>query len=611
MSTLEIENVIGFAGDVSEGLIAHPDRKNMIYPLGSNLVIAKIANPKEQLFLQGHSNKISCVAVSPSGRYIATGQITHMGFQADIIVWDYEKLEKVHTLTLHKVKVQSLSFSPSEKYLASLGGQDDNNIVIWDVETGEPVCGSPASNDLALTIQYFQTRDDMLVTGGNYNLRVWEFDVPNRKIRPTDCNLGQLKRVYTCIYVDENDEFMYCGSTSGDLIQVNLATKLFRCSGPKTHFSEGVNCITQMADGDFIVGAGDGTVAKLRLAAGRGGLTFLPTKSARLQGSVTSLARHPGAQYLLIGTNKSNMYSLTNSDFKIQLRSTCHYSRINDIAFPEGYADVFATCSMNDIRVWNSRTGVELLRINVQGVECYCITFMKDGGSIVSGWSDGKIRAFGPQSGAELYSINDAHQGGVTALACTSDNERLISGGEDGQVRVWKVTKQSRVMIASMKEHKSTVNDIRVRANDSECVSASSDGSCIIWDMSRFARNNSLFASTFFKSILYHPDESQLLTCGTDRKITYWDAYDGSGIRIIDGSETAELNSIDISRDGKVFASGASDKTVKLWLYDEGEVTHEGFGHSGNVVKVKMSPDGVNVISVGEEGAIFKWRLPH
>jgi len=48
-----------------------------------------------------------------------------------------------------------------------------------------------------------------------------------------------------------------------------------------------------------------------------------------------------------------------------------------------------------------------------------------------------------------------------------------------------------------------------------------------------------------------------------------------------------------------------------LWLYDEGEVTHEGFGHSGNVVKVKMSPDGVNVISVGEEGAIFKWRLPH
>jgi hypothetical protein len=37
--------------------------------------------------------------------------------------------------------------------------------------------------------------------------------------------------------------------------------------------------------------------------------------------------------------------------------------------------------------------------------------------------------------------------------------------------------------------------------------------------LQRFVRNNSLFASTFFKAILYHPDESQLLTSGTDRKV--------------------------------------------------------------------------------------------
>ena len=41
----------------------------------------------------------------------------------------------------------------------------------------------------------------------------------------------------------------------------------------------------------------------------------------------------------------------------------------------------------------------------------------------------------------------------------------------------------------------------QVRGNDSEFVSASSDGSCIIWDMRRFVRNNSLFASTFFKAV--------------------------------------------------------------------------------------------------------------
>ena len=39
----------------------------------------------------------------------------------------------MHRLKLHKVLIQSLSFSYDEKYLASLGGQDDNTLVIWDV----------------------------------------------------------------------------------------------------------------------------------------------------------------------------------------------------------------------------------------------------------------------------------------------------------------------------------------------------------------------------------------------------------------------------------------------------------------------------------------------
>jgi len=60
---------------------------------------------------------------------------------------------------------------------------------------------------------------------------------------------------------------------------------------------------------------------------------------------------------------------------------------------------------------------------------------------------------------------------------------------------------------------------VQVKKDDSECVSASSDGSCIIWDLHTFKRRTSLFANTFFKSVIYHPDESQLVTTGTDRKV--------------------------------------------------------------------------------------------
>lgn len=87
-------------------------------------------------------------------------------------------------------------------------------------------------------------------------------------------------------------------------------------------------------------------------------------------------------------------------------------------------------------------------------------------------------------------------------------------------VRVWDVTDKSQVMVASMKDHKGPVNCIKMKeSSEDECVSCSSDGSCIIWDLNSFKRVNSLFASTFFKAVIYHPDESQLVTAGTDRKV--------------------------------------------------------------------------------------------
>jgi hypothetical protein len=57
---------------------------------------------------------------------------------------------------------------------------------------------------------------------------------------------------------------------------------------------------------------------------------------------------------------------------------------------------------------------------------------LQDGKSIITGWSDGRVRAFGPQSGKLVYTINDAHHKAVTALAATPDAGRIISGGEEG-----------------------------------------------------------------------------------------------------------------------------------------------------------------------------------
>eukprot|EP00116_Pleurobrachia_bachei_P005409 sb/3465671/ len=75
--------------NVPHGLLVHPDGEHLIYPLGCTVVVENIKT-NEQSFFTGHTNDVSCLAVSKSGRFVASGQITHMGFKADVIVWDFQ-----------------------------------------------------------------------------------------------------------------------------------------------------------------------------------------------------------------------------------------------------------------------------------------------------------------------------------------------------------------------------------------------------------------------------------------------------------------------------------------------------------------------------------------
>lgn len=528
-----------------------------------------------------------------------------MGFQADIIIWDFDTLEIVQRLKLHKVLIQSLSFSHDEKYLASLGGQDDNTLVIWDITTGKAICGNPVGMNVANKISFFNNTNNKLITIHNYGLRIWTVDLVAKKIMFEDIIMGVTKRIYNCLVIDPQDKFAYLGTKTGDFVVINLTQAQFRGLGPNGRiFPNGINCINLLSNGDLLVGTGGGYIAKFDRD------TYKLKSEAKVMGSVTSISLTADHTHFFCGTSMATIYWCNTDKIEPELRNTCHYERINDIAFPAGYSELFATCSLNDIRIWNAQTRQELLRIEVPGLECHCIYFMADGKSILSGWTDGKIRAFLPQSGKLFYAINDAHNHGVTALSPTSDCQRIVSGGMEGEVRIWKIGRQTQIMEASLKEHRGRVSDIRICANDGQAVSSSYDGSCIIWDIKSHTRILCLFESTMFKQVVYHPDESQLLTCGSDRKITYWDCFDGQAIRMLDGSQTGELNALSIFAQGEHFVSSGEDKVIRLWDYDEGISYYQGIGHSGIVSKIAISPDQRYIVTGGGEGAIFIWHTP-
>ena len=151
--------------------------------------------------------------------------------------------------------------------------------------------------------------------------------------------------------ITADDQTAYLGTRTGDIVEVNLERCLFKRIGPaKRLFSQGINVINLLANGDLLIGAGDGTIAKINSS------DMLVKSEAQVMGACTSIALTADNTHFFAGTSKSTIYWCNTDTISPELRNTCHYERINDIAFPSGYSELFATCSVNDIRVWNATT---------------------------------------------------------------------------------------------------------------------------------------------------------------------------------------------------------------------------------------------------------------
>ena len=110
-----------------------------------------------------------------------------------------------------------------------------------------------------------------------------------------------------------------------------------------------------------------------------------------------------------------------------------------------------------------------------------------------AGWDDGRIRGYYPESGRLRYVMENSFGGSVTALETLSDCRHVISGSNLGHVVLWEVpamgageSKSGPLYVSRhflLKEHKAAVTCIRARRSGDECVTSSSDGSCIIWDI--------------------------------------------------------------------------------------------------------------------------------
>ena len=115
-------------------------------------------------------------------------------------------------------------------------------------------------------IKFFNNSDFKLCSATASTVQILTIDAKDKKIRLVESNLGNIKRAFKCLAIDANDELVYAGTATGDILEIDVDKAIFKRVAPSYNlFSLGVKTITTMPNKDLLIGAGDGTVAKISI----------------------------------------------------------------------------------------------------------------------------------------------------------------------------------------------------------------------------------------------------------------------------------------------------------------------------------------------------------
>ncbi len=142
----------------------------------------------------------------------------------------------------------------------------------------------------------------------------------------------------------------------------------------------------------------------------------------QLDGRVVSLSVSNDEKELIAGTSSGKIYRILTATLDAMLHTEGHIESVNDIVFPVGSNENFATIDDSGfIFVWDTNEMNVMTKCfaNVMNKVKGCSLSFTDDEGIAGGWSDGFIRCYdmGKAKFATLrWEIVNAHKGATTTL---------------------------------------------------------------------------------------------------------------------------------------------------------------------------------------------------
>jgi WD40 repeat protein/tRNA A-37 threonylcarbamoyl transferase component Bud32 len=218
------------------------------------------------------------------------------------------------------------------------------------------------------------------------------------------------------------------------------------------------------------------------------------------------------------------------------------------------------------------------------------------------------------------------HTAPVQSVVVSLDGHAALSASADGTLILWDL--ETDKIRRRLEGHSDAVHDGVLLHDDRQALSASADGTLILWNtetgdtIRRFIGHEGSVIS-----VAVGPDQHTALSGSADGTLILWDLETGDVIRRFAKLESP-VYSVAISSDGRTALSGSADGTVCLWDLETGEIvlripgqstleaniSPEGEvqplqGHFGEVWDVAFLSDDHTAISVSQDEYLILWNL--
>ncbi|MBN1951554.1 MAG: caspase family protein [Bacteroidales bacterium] len=609
--------------------------------------------PVETVLQKGHSRYVTCLDISPDGRYLVTGS-----FDNTLILWNEKSGKEIRTFSEHTGLIISVRFSPDGKKILSASA--DHRALVYDIATGAVLAEIDYGEERLMAACFSPDGSKVLTMNDRTETKVWH------------ASTGKLIRVLKKSFEASVDpswftpdgEWVMSWVSPQESQLVNLSdTSLTRNFACEKALSYAIS-----PDNKYLAVSTSMKYAKLfDLATGKELHHLDPDEEQTCNGCKTLLAFSHNSKYLLTVSKYSGIV-LWNVRLGTPLVS---------IEFDESWTDMlefspddtyFQVRVDDESRIWNSKTGKEVLKLSFDGQECDPV-FSPDGASLfttgpdrtavqwniatgkkariykgylnradddgmkfdegnwyhshiirylslkseISLTPDGKYLVKGKiDSTAILLNLEtgkverrfDGHSGAVICSDISPDGKWLVTGSGDRRVKLWNL--ETGELIHTFIGHVELVFDVRFSADAKYLATASWDGTACLWDV----ESRELLRRTDFKNespytVGFTPNDLYLVTADLGKKLRFWELDAGEEFRRLIG-HTDVVADICFTPDGKSLVTASLDGMVKIWDLLSGMLLMKYSGHRSGVYAVAANPSGF-IASGSNDRSIHIW----